>query len=98
MLSLFFLIIVGGGGPDCYLAYISGRAHLRLDQIIFHWSCPNIKTFQENSSLLMYLINLKFFSLLFILGYYFYAMLCLSYDCYFTSPKIEITLTLTNIS
>ncbi len=25
---------------DCFLAYISGRAFLRLDAISFHWRCP----------------------------------------------------------
>ena len=27
--------------PDCYLAFVSGRADLRLDAVIFHWRCPS---------------------------------------------------------
>ena len=28
------------GRDGCYLAWISGRADLRLDAISFHWRCP----------------------------------------------------------
>ena len=27
---------------DCYLAWISGKANLRVDSISFHWRCPVI--------------------------------------------------------
>ena len=27
----------------CYLAWISGRAFLRLDAVSFHWRCPGRK-------------------------------------------------------
>ena len=25
---------------QCYLAWISGQAHIRIDSISFHWRCP----------------------------------------------------------
>ena len=33
----------GDRGPrGCYLAYISGRAGQRLDQLVLHWACPRL--------------------------------------------------------
>jgi len=33
---------------DCYLAWISGKANLRVDSISFHWRCPAVRWHQDN--------------------------------------------------
>lgn len=35
---------------DCYLAWISGRANLRLDSITFHWRCPATDLFSQSAA------------------------------------------------